>query len=270
MRELILGGEGLIGSTLAEELRRSGHEVTSLDLKTGFDLRNASKDDFLDADRVWFLAWDTGGAKYIQAQDRQHEMYKHNCELAARVFNILAETRLPFLFVTSQLAGQPNAYGITKLLGEHWTLQVGGRLARLWNTYGWEHPDAKSHVITDLVLAGLRDGKVRCMTDGSEHRRFIYKSDCVKALIRLFDGPLMTADISGPEWLSIRSVAEEVGRQLNVEVEVGTVPGAEQLIDPVNSLPGWSASISLSDGICKVIQDAKTYLALNPNFAKSR
>ena len=260
MRELILGGEGLIGSTLVKELRRSGHEVTSLDLKSGCDLRNASKDDFLNADRVWFLAWDTGGAKYIQAQDRQHEMYKHNCELAARVFDILANAKLPFLFVTSQLAGLPGAYGITKLLGEHWTLQVGGKLARLWNTYGWEQPDVKSHVITDLVLSGLRDRKVRCMTDGSEHRRFIYKTDCVAALIRLFDSQLATADISGPKWLSIRDVAEEVGRQLGLEIELGEQPGVEQLIDPVAPLPGWSPSVNLESGVENVIRDARSYL----------
>jgi nucleoside-diphosphate-sugar epimerase len=157
MRELVLGGDGLIGSTLAEKLRKMGHEVTTLDIKSGCDLRNAVKEDFQTCDRVWFLAWDTGGAKYIQADNRQHEMYKHNCELEARVFDILAKTKLPFLFVTSQLAGLPGAYGITKLLGEQWTLQIGGKLARLWNTYGWEHPDAKSHVITDLVLSGLRD-----------------------------------------------------------------------------------------------------------------
>ena len=241
-------------------LLQSRRDVKSLDLKSGCDLRNATADDFRDADRVWFLAWDTGGAKYIQAHGRQHEMYKHNCELAARVFDILAKTKLPFLFVTSQLAGLPGAYGITKLLGEDWTLQVGGKLARLWNTYGWEHPDVKSHVITDLVLSGLRDGKVRCLTDGSEHRRFIYKTDCVAALIRLFDSELMTTDISGPEWLPIRTVAEEVARQLNVEVELGEKPGVEQLIDPISPLPGWSPAVDLGTGVGNVILDAREYL----------
>src|SRR5213075_2649861 len=117
---------------LVVQLRARGHEVVSLDLKTGCDLRRVGDAPFSECDRVWFLAWDTGGAKYIGATDKQHQMYMHNCELSARVFDALAQTRRPFLFITSQLAGQKNAYGMTKLMAEHWTLQLGGKAARLW------------------------------------------------------------------------------------------------------------------------------------------
>lgn len=261
IREIVLGGEGLIGSTLVEKLRARGREVKSYDLKSGIDLRYADNRIFENGDRVWFLAWDTGGAKYIEAADRQHEMYKHNCELAARVFDALATTKKPFLFVTSQLAGLPNAYGTTKLLGEQWTRQIGGKLARLWNTYGWEHPDAKSHVITDLVLSGLTRGSIKCLTNGQERRRFIYQTDCVDALIELFDGPRETIDIAGGEWLTIRQVAEEIGRQLHVNVEFGTEKGSEIIVDPVNTLPGWQPKVSFEDGIAMVINDAAAYLA---------
>ena len=94
-------------------------------------------------------------------------------------------TSTPFLFVSSQLAGLPTAYGTTKLMAACWSLQLGGKVARLWNTYGWEHPDVRSHVVTDLVLSGLTRGRVTCMTDGMERRRFIYKTDCVDALMKL-------------------------------------------------------------------------------------
>src|SRR5690348_3575902 len=107
MKELVLGGDGLIGSELVSALRGKGHYVVSLDLKSGCDLRYVEDKPFEECDRVWFLAWDTGGAKYIEAADRQHEMYKHNCELTARVLDAIARTRRPFLFVTSQLSGQP-------------------------------------------------------------------------------------------------------------------------------------------------------------------
>jgi nucleoside-diphosphate-sugar epimerase len=170
------------------ELSRKGHQVTSLDLKSGCDLRYIDDQPFRECDRVWFLAWDTGGARYIEAVDRQHEQYKHNCELTLRVLDALARIRKPFLFVSSQLAGLPTAYGTTKLMAASWSLQLGGKVARLWNTYGWEHPDIRSHVITDLVLSGLTRGRVACMTDGLERRRFIYKTDCVHALIKLFGG----------------------------------------------------------------------------------
>ncbi len=100
IRELVLGGEGLIGSTLVQELTRRGHRVASLDLKNGCDLRHVDDEPFRQSDRVWFLAWDTGGARYIEAVDRQHEQYKHNCELTVRVLDALARTRRPFLFIS--------------------------------------------------------------------------------------------------------------------------------------------------------------------------
>jgi nucleoside-diphosphate-sugar epimerase len=260
MRELVLGGEGLIGSTLTAALRARNHQVTSLDLKSGCDLRKPfDLAPFEESDRVWFLAWDTGGAKFLEAADRQHAQYKNNCELSLRIFDALERSRKPFLFVTSQLAGLPNAYGTTKLMAWHWTLALGGKVARLWNVYGWEHPDVKSHVISDLVLSGLR-GCVKCMTTGEEKRRFLYKTDCVSALMSLFDGQLNTAEIAGSEWVTIRTVAEEIADQLGVEAEFGQMRGSEVPINPSELLQGWLPTVSLRDGLAQVISEATSYL----------
>lgn len=259
IRELVLGGEGLIGSTLVQKLTKRGHHVTSLDLKSGCDLRYVDDQAFRECDRVWFLAWDTGGAKYLEAADQQHQQYRNNSELCLRVFDALSKTRKPFLFTTSQLAGLPNAYGTTKLMAWHWTVNLGGKVARLWNVYGWEHPTIKSHVITDLVLSGLK-GQVRCMTEGSEQRRFLYKTDCVEALIQLFDGQQNSAEIAASEWTSIRQVAEEVARQLNVETHFGATKGSEFLVDPTEVLSGWTPRVSLKEGVASVIKDARLYL----------
>lgn len=263
IRELVLGGDGLIGSTLVEMLRARGREVRSLDLKSGFDLRAPfDAKPFEECDRVWFLAWDTGGAKYIEAGDQQVAQYKNNCEISLHTFEAIAHARKPFLFATSQLAGLPNAYGVTKLMSEKWAAQLGGKIARLWNTYGWEEPDVKSHVVTDLVLSALTEGRIRCLTDGREHRRFIYKTDCAAALVELFDGERRTADIAGPKWLTIREVAGEIARQLDVEtVEFGELKGSEVIIDPDNLLPGWQPAVAFADGIARVVADARAFLS---------
>ncbi len=261
LRELVLGGEGLIGSTLVQKLTARGHSVNSLDLKSGCDLRQVDDRPFQECDRVWFLAWDTGGARYIEAADRQHEQYKHNCELSVRVLDTLARTRKPFLFISSQLAGLPTAYGTTKLMAASWSLQLGGKVARLWNTYGWEQPDVRSHVITDLVLSGLTNGRVTCLTNGSERRRFIYKTDCAEALLALFDGPNQSAEIAGPEWVTIRQVGEEIARQLSVEFEPGKAMGSEVMIDPNQLLPNWEPKVTLREGIARVIADARAYVS---------
>jgi nucleoside-diphosphate-sugar epimerase len=263
-RELVLGGDGLIGSTLVQKLTSLGHAVTSLDLKTGCDLRHVDDQPFHDCDRVWFLAWDTGGARYIEAADRQHEQYKHNCELTVHVLDALARTRKPFLFINSQLAGLPTAYGTTKLMAASWSQHLGGKVARLWNTYGWEQPDVRSHVITDLVLSGLTKGRVTCLTNGLERRRFIYKTDCVEALVKLFDGPNQTAEIAGPEWLTIRQVGDEIARQLSVEFEPGKSMGSEVMVDPGQLLPDWQPRVTLREGISRVIADARAYLSTVP------
>lgn len=260
-RELVLGGDGLIGSTLVERLTSLGHAATSLDLKSGCDLRHVDDGPFQECDRVWFLAWDTGGARYIEAADRQHEQYKHNCELTTRVLDGLARTRKPFLFISSQLAGLPTAYGTTKLMAASWSLHLGGKVARLWNTYGWEQPDVRSHVITDLVLSGLTKGRVTCLTDGLERRRFVYKTDCVDALLQLFDGPNQSAEIAGPEWVTIRQVGEEIARQLSVEFEPGKLTGSEVMVDPNQLLPDWEPKVTLREGISRVIADARAYLS---------
>jgi nucleoside-diphosphate-sugar epimerase len=243
------------------ELSRKGHQVTSLDLKSGCDLRYIDDQPFRECDRVWFLAWDTGGARYIEAVDRQHEQYKHNCELTLRVLDALARIRKPFLFVSSQLAGLPTAYGTTKLMAASWSLQLGGKVARLWNTYGWEHPDIRSHVITDLVLSGLTRGRVACMTDGLERRRVIYKTDCVPALIKLFGGSKQFAEVAGPEWVTIRQVGEEIARQLSVEFSAGAATGSEVMVDPKDLLPEWEPRVTLKEGVARVIADARVYLS---------
>jgi|SRR5438552_2662938 len=260
LNELVLGGEGLIGSALVQALKAKGHVVTSLDRKGGVELQEVGVAPFEACDRVWFLAWDTGGAKYLSSDMHQLEIYRNNCLLATRVFDHLAATRKPFLFTTSQLAGRPHAYGVTKLLGERWAGQLGGKVARLWNVYGWEPPGLRSHVVPDLVLSGLRDRVVSLQTAGGERRRLLYKTDCAAALIAFFEDPTATADIAGERWVSVRNVAEVVARQTSAPLVYGSAQGEEVLIDPGKPLPGWRPGVPLEEGIARVIEEARAFL----------
>lgn len=259
-----MGGEGLIGSALVSSLIERGSEVTSLDLKSGCDLRKAGSLHLDDCDRIWFLAWDTGGASYIEAEDRQHAIFRNNCDLAARVFDSLSASRRPFLFTTSQLAGQASAYGLTKLMGEAWARQLGGKIARLWNVYGWEQPGIRSHVVTDLVLRGLQTTVVHVRTSGRERRRLLYKDDCVEALVRLFESPEQEADIAGPEWVPIFTVAGAIAKLLGAEVSYGQADGQEMLVEPRKPLGGWQPHTSLVQGLSLVIEDARRFLRESP------
>jgi nucleoside-diphosphate-sugar epimerase len=76
----------------------------------------------------------------------------------------------------------------------------------------------------------------------------------------LFDGEQKSAEIAGPEWVTIRQVGEEIGRQLGAEFEPGNVTGSEVMIDPHELLPDWQPRVSLNEGIARVIADARAYL----------
>ncbi len=80
------------------------------------------------------------------------------------------------------------------------------------------------------------------------------------ALQTLFDGPLQTAEIAGPQWLKISEVAAEVARQLGVGIELGRFKGSEVPIDPTELLPDWQPTVTLEEGISRVIADARMYL----------
>jgi nucleoside-diphosphate-sugar epimerase len=78
---------------------------------------------------------------------------------------------------------------------------------------------------------------------------------------------LQTAEIAGPRWLKIREVAEEIARQLNVEVALGAAAGSEVPIDPTELLPNWQPRVSLAEGITSVISDAKVFLSREQDAA---
>jgi len=105
------------------------------------------------------------------------------------------------------------------------------------------------------------------MTNGEEKRLFLYKSDCVAALLALFDSSLQTAEIAGPGWLKIREVAEEIAGQLDVDIELGHATGSEVPIDPTELLPDWQPQVSLAEGIGRVISDAREYLSEHESVA---
>jgi nucleoside-diphosphate-sugar epimerase len=251
--DVVLGGEGLIGRRLVDRLRSAGGRVASLDLKTGTDLRALGPDELAAAGRVWFLAWDTGGAAFLEDPRRQVEQLRHNVALCQAVFDAIERSGCPFLFITSQLAGVDHAYGVTKRLGHFWASRLGGKVARLWNVYGWEVPSERTHLVTDLITCGIEEGVVRCQTTGQEVRRLLHVDDCVTGLIALMDSEQQTADLAGERWHPVAEVANEIADQLGVPVELGSEAGSEFRVDPSVPLPGWSPSISLRDGIAETI-----------------
>jgi nucleoside-diphosphate-sugar epimerase len=249
---VVLGGEGMLGKALVRRLLQEGETVLSYDLKSGFDLRFQVPQHPEGNPYYWFLAWDVGGAKYIMDRSTQIQILAHNVQLCERVFCWLGDREAKFTFIGTQMSGFPNAYGLTKALGEYWARELGGNIARLWNIFDAEHSTARSHVIPDLV-SQAGEGTIRLLTDGSERRQFLHADDCVDALLvqRRIDQRI--ADVSSGSWESVRSVADLIASETGAVVVPGDTPGYESLVDPVQLLPGWKPRLSLRAGLKRVV-----------------
>ena len=117
---ILLGGAGLIGTALGRALGDRGEEIKTYDLKTGVDLREYEPEDIGPDTYYWFLAWDVGGAKYIMDNSQQLSILQHNLSLCQKIFGWLEKREARYTFVSSQMVGYPNAYGVTKAVGETW------------------------------------------------------------------------------------------------------------------------------------------------------
>jgi len=135
---LVLGSDGFVGRPFCAYLEGKGERVIHFDIVRGDheDARQVSLP--LDGvDRVYFMAWEVGGAKYLYRDDVQFLQLDWNLQLLLNVMPQLRKNKIPFLFVSSQLAEEHDSvYGVTKRLGEVWTHLLNGVRVRLWNVYG--------------------------------------------------------------------------------------------------------------------------------------
>jgi nucleoside-diphosphate-sugar epimerase len=250
---ILLGGAGLIGTALDRALSDRGEQTKVYDLKTGVDLREYEPEDFGPDTYYWFLAWDVGGAKYIMDNSQQLSILQHNLGLCHKVFRWLEKRNARYTFVSSQMVGYPNAYGVTKAVGETWARLVGrGLITRLWNCYDAEAPTQRSHVIPDLLVQA-KTGTIRLLTSGEERRQFLHADDVAHALIFQRDSGQPLADVTSGTWVAVRNVAVIIGRQLNAQVVPGRERGYESLVEPSHWLQGWQPTIDLASGLAQVI-----------------
>ena len=63
-----------------------------------------------------------------------------------------------------------------------YTKSLNGLIVKFWNVYGIENDMEKAHVITDFIKKGFETGTIDMMTNGFEHREFLYAEDCCEAL----------------------------------------------------------------------------------------
>jgi nucleoside-diphosphate-sugar epimerase len=272
---LVLGSGGLIGSRLTTWLKNNNYDVVQVTNRRHIDLRNRGcLDVFTDIDFVFFLACEVGGSKYINSNSSnvQLEIIENNILIYQTVFTWLRQMKIPFVFTSSYLQGQPTSYGTIKKLGEDWITLLGfGKIARLWNIYGYENVGPKSHVIVDWINNCLNYGKINSLTDGTEPRQFLHVDDTVRALGLMminYKSIEYVTDLSSGMWITMKDMANVIISIYNTtsglygdtyisKCELCTVSFSKsqatmtEIINPkvtwFHSI--WSPSISLKNGI---------------------
>jgi nucleoside-diphosphate-sugar epimerase len=261
---LVIGSDGFIGTPFCRFLEAKGEKVIRFDVKRGKkeDARFA-KLPLAKVDKVYFLAWDVGGSKYLYVPKLQKNQLDWNLLLMKNVFDQVEKAKKPFLFVSSQLSEEVDTvYGVTKRLGEVWTGLLDGVCVRVWNAYGYmEGEDIKSHVISDFIYQALKKKKISMMTDGEEWRQFTHITDLSNAFYMALNEkkPRRTVyDASSYEWVRIIDIANLIADMTNAKVIPGTKKGHDPIASPnCGRVPGWLPSIELREGIAAMVNEAK-------------
>lgn len=261
IKNLVIGSDGFVGKPFCRYLESIGEEVVRFDIKQGEDQDGRLVSlNLEDVDRVYFLAWDVGGAKYLYREDVQFIQLDWNLRLLLNIMPQLKEAKVPFLFVSSQLAEEHDTvYGVTKRLGEVWTHLIDGVRVRLWNVYGdLEEFSERSHVVADFVHQALNDGEIRMLTTGEERRQFIHINDVCKAFHSALSNQYSGLyDVSSFEWVSIREIADIIAELTGAKVIPGEKVGSTPITPIQGKVPGWLPSVGIRDGLETMVNMAR-------------
>lgn len=261
---LVIGSEGFIGKPFCKFLEDQGEKVVHFDIK-----RDPKEDgrfytfDFTQFDKVYFLAWDVGGSKYLYESKIQKSQLDWNLQLMTNIFHQLEKHHVDFLFVTSQLAEEcDTVYGVTKRLGEVWANLLQGVSVRVWNAYGYmEENNIKSHVISDFVYQAVRTGKITMLTNGEERRQFTHIHDLSRAFYMALhsnNASSTTYDASSYEWVKIIDIAHIISELTGAKLFPGKTKGHDPIASPnFGRVHGWLPQVELRDGLATMINEAK-------------
>lgn len=261
---LVLGGDGFIGKFLVNHLVARGNYVESIDSKSDAaqDLRVLKISNLTEFDACFFLAWNVGGSKFLTEPSTWQAQFADNVALIHNIFPQLIRTSIPFLFVSSQLAGADESpYSLTKKLAEKYCATIINCIvARQWNVYGSiEKFDIKSHVISDIVVQAIRTGEIQLITDGNEKRKFVHLEDTCRAYLQMIEGKNekngKIYDVSSEKYVSILEVAEIVSKLTGAKIFRGQISGKTPAVSEYPTYPGWNSIITLEDGIRNLISE---------------
>ncbi len=301
-RTLITGGAGFLGSFLCEKLLDQGHEVIALDnFYTGsrknishlldhpsFELirHDIVEPILLEVDWIFNMACP---ASPIHYQYNPVKTVKTSVMGAINMLGLAKRVRARILQAsTSEVYGDPeihpqqesywgsvNPIGLrscydegkrvaeTLMMDYHRQNQVDIKLVRIFNTYGPRMHINDGRVVSNFIVAALKEEPLEIFGDGEQTRSFCYVSDLIDVILKMmnkddFIGPV---NIGNPGEFTIRELAEKIlkltGSRSKIQVR------QERSDDPVRRRPdislareklGWEPSVDLEEGLGKTIE----------------
>jgi nucleoside-diphosphate-sugar epimerase len=141
---------------------------------------------------------------------------------------------------------------------------LGGIYVRLWNVYGYEKVDKRSHVITDFIEMALKDGEIKMLTEGKETRQFLYVEDCCEALFTLSElyntiPRNEELHVSSYVWTSIEDIARIISALCGCSYILGELMDNVQMSiqEEPNMMAYWKPKTTISEGIKCIIKKMK-------------
>ena len=139
------------------------------------------------------------------------------------------------------------------------------RIVRIFNTYGERMRPDDGRVVNTFIVQALRGEPITLHGDGNQTRSFCHVADEIRGLLAVLDGPITgPVNVGNPGEFTMRELAELVVELTGSASPIITVPlPDEREGDPLQRQPditlanttyGWQPSISLSEGLGRMIQ----------------
>ena len=301
-RTLVTGGAGFLGSFLCEKLLDQGHEVIALDnFYTGsrknishlldhpsFELirHDIVEPILLEVDWIFNMACP---ASPIHYQYNPVKTVKTSVMGAINMLGLGKRVNARILQAsTSEVYGDPeihpqqesywgsvNPIGLrscydegkrvaeTLMMDYHRQNQVDIKLVRIFNTYGPRMHINDGRVVSNFIVAALKEEPLEIFGDGEQTRSFCYVSDLIDVILKMMnkDDLIGPVNIGNPGEFTIRELAEKIlkltGSRSKIQVR------QERSDDPVRRRPdislareklGWEPSVDLEEGLGKTIE----------------
>ncbi|HQU34992.1 MAG TPA: NAD-dependent epimerase/dehydratase family protein [Anaerolineales bacterium] len=260
MNFLITGAAGFLGSSLANQLAREGHQVRGLDdLSTG-DPKSLSPDvhftrgDVSDRPKLWTLLQEVDVVYHLAARVSVPESVLYprdynnvNVGGTVALMEAMRDVGVRRVVLASSgavygdLADQPltesltpvprSPYAVSKLSAEYYVRTIGGLWGietvslRIFNAYGpGQHlPASHPPVVPHYLRQALRDGTLVAHGDGSQTRDYVYVDDVVSALVASATAPNINGlviNVGSGTETSIKDLIQHVLDTTNSKAEV--------------------------------------------------